>query len=51
MKKSYLAPKLELINVETDIIATSTSQGINISNRDIGSRTAEDNHWENIWSN
>ncbi|MBR6648019.1 MAG: hypothetical protein IKL29_01415 [Bacteroidaceae bacterium] len=51
MKKSYLAPKLELINVETDIIATSTSQGIKSSNRDIGSHTAKDNNWENIWSN
>lgn len=56
MKKTYLAPKAESINVETFIIAASTERGIKSSNADIGSsmnsaNAARENDWGNIWNN
>lgn len=49
MKKAYLAPKAESINVETFIIAASTGSVTRDSNSNKASGTTTANEWGNIW--
>ncbi len=56
MKKAYLAPKVEPINIETTIIAASTDEVTRSSDSSISgtankTNAASRSSWGNIWSN
>ena len=50
MKKSYHAPKAECINVETNIIAASTTRSIKSSTGISAPDATRNNCWGSVWN-